>query len=214
VDGSIVFSWYEGNNTAPHTFRLLVRVGGVWYASSEVFTTPAVALTSFGTEAQLKSLLYDPAKSNWVTVSFDGDFIMGETPGTGTAVGSSLGDVLLGESPVNNLSGSITGFGVYGENGDSGTGNRRIDSFTIEAAPLTTNAPSFTTVTTSGGNVVLNATGGTPNASVRVLATSDLALPRSQWTEAKTAAFDASGNLIVSLPITAASAQFYVLQSP
>lgn len=25
VPGSIVFSWYEGNNTAPHTFPLLVR---------------------------------------------------------------------------------------------------------------------------------------------------------------------------------------------
>jgi len=96
VAGSIVFSFYEGNNTAPHTFRLLVRVGGLWYASTTTFTSPAVALTSFGAQAVLKSIAYDPAPANWQQVNFNGDFILGGTPGTGTTVNSTAGAVSLG----------------------------------------------------------------------------------------------------------------------
>src|SRR5436190_10959668 len=137
--GSIVFSWYEGNNTAAHTFRLLVRVGGKWYASAETFVTPAVSLANFGAQAQLKTKTYDPTAANWVEVSFDGDYIRGETTGTGESVPSSVA-LGFGAAPAENLSGPITGFGVYGDNGGSGTGNRRIDSFTIEATPLVVSA--------------------------------------------------------------------------
>src|SRR5262245_34672786 len=97
--GSIVFSFYEGNNNAPHTFRLLVRVGGIWYASTTVFTTPVVTLGNFGSQAVLKSIVYDPAPANWLQVNFNGDFILGSTPGTGTTVNSTAGAVTLGAAP-------------------------------------------------------------------------------------------------------------------
>jgi hypothetical protein len=135
VPGSVVFKWYEGNNTAPHTFRLLVRVGGRWYASAAVFTTAAVPLASFGAQAELKTLAYNPGRTNWQSVNFDGDYTVGATPGTGTTKASTLGVLALTGNPSADLTGAITGFGVYGTDGGSGTGNRRIDTFTIEATP-------------------------------------------------------------------------------
>jgi hypothetical protein len=133
--GSVVFKWYQGDNTAPHTFRLLVRVGSQWYASETVFTTPAVPLASFGTQSELKTLTYNSARTNWQSVNFDGDYTVGSTAGSGTTKDSTVGALSLTGTPSADLSGPITGFGVYGTNGESATGNRRIDSFTIEATP-------------------------------------------------------------------------------
>lgn len=138
VPGTIVFSWYEGNNTAPHVFRVLVRVGGLWYASTNTFLTPVVTLANFGAQAQLKSFTYDPAPQNWQQVNFNGDLILSGTPGSNTSVNSTLGAVSLGAAPAAPLSGVITAFGFYGENGGSGTGNRRVDSVQIDATPIVT----------------------------------------------------------------------------
>jgi hypothetical protein len=133
VPGSIVFSWYEGNNTAPHSFRFLLRIDGQWFASAgNPFTTQAIPLTSFGTQAELKSLTYDPTASNWLTVNFNGDFTLGPTAGTGTTTNSTLGALALGGPPPGNLSGMITAFGFYGES-NGGTGNRRVDTVQIDA---------------------------------------------------------------------------------
>jgi hypothetical protein len=153
VAGSIVFSWYEGNNTAPHFFRLLIRQGGNWYVSAQTFTSAAVALTSFGTSAQLETLTYDPTAANWLTLNFNGGYVLGATPGTGHGTNSTLGALSVGSAPGSNLSGVITGFGVYGENGGTGTGNRRIDSFTIQATPL--NGPPPPAIVASNQNVSL-----------------------------------------------------------
>jgi hypothetical protein len=148
--GSVVFSWYEGNNTAPHTFRMLVRVGGRWYASATVFTTPAVSLANFGTQSQLKTLTYNPGRTNWQVVNFDGDYVVGATPGSGTTTDSTLGPLSLAENPASDLSGAITGFGVYGTDGGSATGNRRIDSFTIEATPAATGGSGWRLIGITG----------------------------------------------------------------
>ena len=135
IPGSIIFSWYEGNNTAPHNFRLAIRNPLGWFASVDTFTTPAIALTSFGTQAELKSLTYDPTASRWLTVNFDGNYVPGASPGTGTTTNSTLGALSLGGAPAANLVGPITAFGVFGES-NGGTGNRRIDTFQIDAIPI------------------------------------------------------------------------------
>jgi hypothetical protein len=136
--GSISFSWYEGNNSALQSFRLAIRNSSGWFASADpyVFTTPAIPLTSFGTQAELKTLTYNPAAANWLTMTFDGDFTLGATPGTGTATNSTLGALSLGGPPATDLSGAITAFGVYGESGTNPNGNRRIDTFQIDATPV------------------------------------------------------------------------------
>ena len=147
VAGSIVFNWYEGNALAAQTFRVIVRIGGVWYASTNTYTSAAVALANFGTAAELKTFTYDAAAGKWQVLNFNGDYILGPTPGTGTTVNSSLGAVTLGAAPVADLSGPITGFGVYGDNGGSASsGNRRIDTFAVSATliPLLGKAVSWT----------------------------------------------------------------------
>jgi autotransporter-associated beta strand protein len=55
---------------------------------------------------------------------------------------------------------------------------------------------SISSIAVSGGNLVLNATGGTPNATVNVLTTTNVALPLAQWTTNSTTSFDGNGNLI------------------
>ena len=136
VPGSIAFSWYEGNNTAPHLFRVLVRNSAGWFASAATFSTAAITLANFGTQAELKTLTYNPAPSNWLMVNFNGDYTLGATPGSGFATNSTLGAVSLGAAPIAPLSGPITAFGVFGERGGTGTGNRRIDTFQIDALPV------------------------------------------------------------------------------
>jgi hypothetical protein len=156
VPGSIAFSWYEGNTTTPHLFRVLVRNSAGWFASAETFSTAAIALANFGTQAELKTLTYNPAPSNWLTVNFNGDFTLGATPGTGVATNSTLGAVSLGAAPTAPLSGTITAFGVFGERGvANGTGNRRIDTFQIDAISIP--EPSSLGLLALAGFALLNA---------------------------------------------------------
>jgi autotransporter-associated beta strand protein len=215
VPGSIIFSWYEGNNTAGHLLRLLVRVGGKWYASVETFTSPAVALTSFGTQAQLKTVLYDPAAANWQEVNFDGDFTLGEAPGLGFATGSSLADVFLGSAPAADLAGTITAFGLYGENSAGASGNRRIDTFTIEAAPVSSSAKPRIAMVVAGDQLTLNVTGGLAGWNARVMSSSDVGLPLSAWIGIKSGTFDGSGNFSATVTIDPAKGQqFFAIQAP
>jgi autotransporter-associated beta strand protein len=77
--------------------------------------------------------------------------------------------------------------------------------------------PSFSSITTSGSDITLNATGGTPNGSVTVLSSTDLTLPLASWTVETTGNFDGSGNY--SYTVTGAlnsgdPQKFYVLQVP
>jgi hypothetical protein len=133
--GSLMFNWYEGNNTAPHSMRLAIRISSLWYVSATTFTTPAISLANFGAQAELKTLTFDPSAANWMTLNFNGDYLVGATPGTGTTINSSAGALAFGGAPASDLSGPITAFGVYGESG-GGTGNRRIDTFEILATPV------------------------------------------------------------------------------
>ena len=70
----------------------------------------------------------------------------------------------------------------------------------------------------SGNNLVLNATGGTPNSPVNLLTTTNLSLPVAQWTTNSTPSFDSNGNLVnYTVPGAVNSGvpqQFYKLQQP
>ncbi len=74
---------------------------------------------------------------------------------------------------------------------------------------------TFTGVTISGNDLVLNATGGNAGDVVTVLSTTDLTLPVAQWTIVTTGNYDGSGNF--SYTVTGAlnsgqPQQFYLLQ--
>ncbi len=82
-------------------------------------------------------------------------------------------------------------------------------------------SPSFGNIqiaNTSGGGslgVAMSGTGGVTNGTYYVLASTNLALPLSQWTPVTTNQFDASGNFIFtnSAP-TNAPQEFFRLQLP
>lgn len=126
---SLTFSWYAGNNNTSSTQQLVVRIGSDWYASTTpLSTSSAITLANFATQAQLQSIVFDPTASSWQLINFNGDYIVGGTPGTGTAVNSTLGALSLGASPISDLTGTITGFGLYSVTNSS---NSRFDTFEI-----------------------------------------------------------------------------------
>jgi hypothetical protein len=137
----VTFRWFQGAayNGTPNIneARIAVRIGGAWYASSQIITnidTPVTAGANFGVEdgsvqGVPKSLAFDPAPANWLTLNFDGDY----DPVANTATGSTLGDIATGAAASSPLTGSITGFGIF----RAVTGaNMRFDTFTIEGQGL------------------------------------------------------------------------------
>lgn len=55
---------------------------------------------------------------------------------------------------------------------------------------------TITSIALAANNLVLNATGGTANAAVNVLTSTNLTLPLAQWTTNSTTSFDNNGNLV------------------
>jgi hypothetical protein len=73
----------------------------------------------------------------------------------------------------------------------------------------------FGSVTLSGTNVIFNGSGGPGNAPFWVLASTNVALPLTNWTRILTNQFNASGGFTFTNPIPPAVPQrFYILQVP
>lgn len=97
------------------TTRILVQVGGSWYASNATFTP-----TDYGTDfaaATTGSYTFSTLASNWVSFSI--------TPGTSMALGSALGSDLS--------SSTITGIGFYSDVAKYAT--FRVDTLAVNAVP-------------------------------------------------------------------------------
>src|SRR5882724_10474858 len=137
--GSINFSWYQGDAAIVSKARLLVRVGGNWYVGAQVFTnSTAVVLGTFQSASELKTVIYDPTAANWLTLNFDGSY----DAATSTTVNSTKGSLAIGSAPGSDLSGDITGFGLYFDR-NGGSGNTRFDSYTVQATPNGVAPPSI-----------------------------------------------------------------------
>jgi hypothetical protein len=70
-------------------------------------------------------------------------------------------------------------------------------------------------IVVSGGSLVINATGGTPGATVNVLTSTNLTLPVAQWTTNSSTSFDANGNLVnyhITGGVSSAPHQYFRLQ--
>jgi uncharacterized repeat protein (TIGR03806 family) len=73
--------------------------------------------------------------------------------------------------------------------------------------------PGFNTSALSGTNLVLSGTNGWPGQLYYLLASTNIALPRSQWIPIATNPFDPSGNFIFTNPANPSTpALFYLLQ--
>ena len=73
----------------------------------------------------------------------------------------------------------------------------------------------FSSFTLSGTNVVFNGSGGPSNATYWVLASTNVALPLTNWTRILTNQFNASGSFTFTNAVTpAVPRRFYSLQVP
>jgi hypothetical protein len=149
--GSVQFKWYQGNANGnagnsfgtPQSFQLAVQIGGQWYLNNTSFgNTSVIAGGNFqlGDDngngdisgnhgAELKTLTFDPTAANWSAFTFDGTFSTStHTAAAGTTM--TAGSVLGSNLPA----GAITAFGLYSP--EALAGNRRFDTFTIEATPV------------------------------------------------------------------------------
>jgi hypothetical protein len=75
--------------------------------------------------------------------------------------------------------------------------------------------PTIGGIVLSGTNTIISGTGGPANGSYWVLASTNVALPLTNWTQILTSQFDASGNFIFTNAISpAVPRRFYLLQMP
>lgn len=74
--------------------------------------------------------------------------------------------------------------------------------------------PNLTSITTSGGNIVLAGNNGLPNQPLWVLTSTDVSLPLASWTVVTTSNFDGSGNFNINLGVPADPQRFYAVQAP
>jgi hypothetical protein len=116
------FSWDAASGYTGDLQRLIVQIGGNWYASTSPISPPSgvIAGTSFQNGSGTFSTPFSTAATAWDTLNF--------TPGSDLTLGSQL------TSPL--PSGDITGFGIYAQIADAaGSSNERtfIDSFEVNA---------------------------------------------------------------------------------
>jgi hypothetical protein len=128
----ISFTWWAASRYSNlDTQRIVVQIGGVWYASNNPIVPPGVGSgANFNSGAQQFNLDLTSTASDWRTVNFQ--------VGTPLTLGSVLGSALP--------SGNITGFGLYVELGNymvttPPTSNptdesSRFDTYTILANPI------------------------------------------------------------------------------
>ncbi|MEP6663040.1 MAG: hypothetical protein ABJC04_05180 [Verrucomicrobiota bacterium] len=210
------FKWFQGNANTDGSWRVAVRIGGVWYASQTAFLNNAPVNggvnffrgddngegeSSHG--AELKSFIYTTNATAWFVLNFDGTY-------NATTRVSASGTVLsLGAQPAANLSGNIDAFGLFSDAPGSG-GNRRFDAYTIEVPRL-----HITTVTPSDTDVVISGVDGTEGGNYYVIVSSDLTVPLTSWTPIATNVFDLDGKFSFTSPITPGiPQQFYSVRVP
>jgi len=90
---------------------------------------------------------------------------------------------------------------------DPGTG--------VLSVASTASQPGFANIALAGTNVVMRVTNGPPSGVAYVLASTNVALPRTNWTRLATNAFDVSGDFTFTNAMTlAAPHRFYLISAP
>jgi hypothetical protein len=93
-------------------------------------------------------------------------------------------------------------------------GNATADAALIDQwAPASSTPPQFSSISLAGTNIALDCTAGVPGIDYSVLASSNLGLPRSNWTILSTAVPNSQGNFsFINGMAVGATRQFYKLQ--
>ena len=81
--------------------------------------------------------------------------------------------------------------------------------------PATLPPPQIVHASIAGGNVVFGGTNGLPGGTYKVLSSTNLAMPLTNWTQVGAGSFDGNGNFGVSNALNAGEPQqFYLLRQP
>jgi hypothetical protein len=126
-DTPTAFAWYAASGYTGDLQRLMIQIGGNWYASTSPVSPPGGVIqgTSFAGGSQQFTTTFSTSASAWDTLNF--------SPGSDLTLGSVL------SSPL--PAGNITGFGIYAQIADNSgatvTNERTFfDTFEADATPL------------------------------------------------------------------------------
>lgn len=107
---SLTFSWYSGVSNALTSQRLVLQIGGNWYATDASYTN--VITTTFAAQAVQYSVTFAPTAAMWRDLTV--------TPGTALTLAGSA-------RSLNLPAGAIQNFGILSE----GNGTSRVDTFQV-----------------------------------------------------------------------------------
>jgi len=128
------FNWFQGHS-ANATTRIAIQMNGQWYVSTATFTGPNIGSASnFPAQATEQTLPFSTAAASWQELNFTAGSTL------------SLGNTLSSDLP----NGTITGFGMYGQNGGGFT--MRFDTYQIEGMSTNVNTPPTVTITSPADN--------------------------------------------------------------
>ena len=181
--------------------------------------TVAVALTN------LSVVLAEPIVCGVTVIGPDTNVTAGLSPASASpAAGGGMSAFTLFITNNSNsymLPGAYTYQVIVGGTNNDYTGNAPIPGialatnfFTVKSPPL-----ALKKVSLSNANLAISGTGGGPNWPCLVLASTNLALPFSQWTPVQTNVFDANGTFSTLIALTQtldqnAGQQFFALGYP
>jgi autotransporter-associated beta strand protein len=192
-------------------------------------TTPVIGNLTLGSQNGSTSLIFTNLSST-SAAALAADFVYLNGPST-VKVLDAANLTAHNEYPLVQMAGRLVinsgaGFSLSLPGGVSGVLTNDpsiIPGYSTLALIVTSIVPytqpsTLTGIALSGNNLVINATGGTANAPVNVLTTTNLALPQARWTTNSTPSFDGNGNLInYTIPGAvnpAVPQQYYRLQQP
>ncbi len=92
------------------------------------------------------------------------------------------------------------------------SGSTVVLTVAVSSAPT---HPTITGVSLTAGSLVISATNGTPSGNYRLLSTTNLAIPETNWTVVATGSFNAGGNITLTNAVnTNITPQFFIIQNP
>jgi hypothetical protein len=140
-----------------------------------------------------------------VNVLSDGQISVTVPSGSGTVdvkVQSGTNEVDTIDGPGANVTAPIFGYGT--------SAMTNADKFTFTIA-----LPAIQHIALSGTNIILNGTNNTgPGGTYHILTSSNLVLPRTNWTVLSSGTFDSAGNFSFTNALSTNAQQFYILQVP
>ena len=153
---NLEFSWYQGHNSAGTTY-LAIRIDGQWYVSTAGQTNPSISsATLFATQAELKTISFDPAAANWNTLNFDpslGQLGIGAPAAANLPTGQLDAFGLLTEGTLNSL--RLDAFTITGSAIDPGVADLQVNPASVDfgsVEPATSSTPQTVDLSNAGGS--------------------------------------------------------------